>query len=120
MAARGFSIGSGRCDTSALMKAFGIRRYKRPIEPLELPRPEPGPEDLLVRVRAASVNPLDFKIQSGAVKVITPYRMPLVLGNDLSGDVEAVGASVTRFKVGDAVYARLDKDRIGAFAEWAL
>jgi alcohol dehydrogenase len=91
-----------------------------PIERLDLPRPEPGPDDLLVRVRAASVNPLDLKIQSGGVKVVTPYQMPLVLGNDLSGVVEAVGAQVTRFKTGDAVYARLDTDRIGAFAEWAL
>jgi alcohol dehydrogenase len=73
-----------------------------------------------VKVRAASVNPVDFKIRDGGVKVLVPYRFPLVLGNDLAGDVEAVGVSVTRFKPGDAIYARLDKDRIGAFAEWAL
>jgi alcohol dehydrogenase len=102
------------------VKAWGIRRYKDPVELLELPRPEPGPNDLLVKVRAASVNPVDFKIRDGGVKVLIPYRFPLVLGNDLAGDVEAVGVSVTRFKPGDAIYARLDKGRIGAFAEWAL
>jgi len=102
------------------VKAWGIRRYKDPVELLELLRPEPGPNDLLVKVRAASVNPVDFKIRDGGVKVLIPYRFPLVLGNDLAGDVEAVGVGVTRFKPGDAIYARLDKDRIGAFAEWAL
>jgi alcohol dehydrogenase len=100
--------------------AWGIRRYKDPLELLELPRPEPGPNDLLVKVRAASVNPVDFKIRDGGVKVLIAYRFPLVLGNDLAGDVEAAGVRVTRFKPGDAIYARLDKDRIGAFAEWAL
>jgi len=90
------------------------------MELMELPRPEPGPTDLLVRVRAASINPVDFKIRDGAVKVMLPYSFPLVLGNDLAGDVEAVGAGVTKFEVGDAVYARLDKDRIGALAEYAL
>jgi alcohol dehydrogenase len=54
------------------------------------------------------------------VKVLLPYSFPLILGNDLSGDVEAVGPGVSRFKVGDAIYARLDKDRIGAIAEYAL
>ncbi len=102
------------------MKAYGIRRYKTPLELLELPRPPPGPNDLLVKVRAASVNPVDFKIRDGGVKVLIPYKFPLVLGNDLAGDVEAVGAGVTRFKPGDAIYTRLDKDRIGAFAELAL
>src|SRR4051794_15961737 len=102
------------------MKALAIRRYKAPMEIMDLPRPEPGAGDLLVRVRAASVNPIDHKLRDGGVKVLLPYSFPLILGNDLAGDVEAVGPGVTRFKVGDAIYSRLDKDRIGAFAEYAL
>jgi NADPH:quinone reductase-like Zn-dependent oxidoreductase len=90
------------------------------MEMMELPRPEPGPGDLLVRVRAAGVNPLDYKIRDGKVKVLLPFSFPLILGTDLAGDVEAVGPGVTRFKVGDAVYSRLDNGRIGAFAEYAL
>jgi NADPH:quinone reductase-like Zn-dependent oxidoreductase len=76
-------------------------------------------DDLLVRVRAASVNPLDVKTREGKLKLLLKYRPPYVPGNDLAGVVEAVGARVTRFKVGDAVYARLDKARIGAFAQFA-
>ena len=102
------------------MKALAIRRYKGPMEMMDFPRPEPGSGDLLVRVRAASVNPLDYKIRSGGVKVLIPYSFPLILGNDLAGDVEAVGPGETNFKVGDAIYSRLDKDRIGAIAEYAL
>jgi alcohol dehydrogenase len=102
------------------MKALAIRRYGKATELMDLPRPEPGPGDLLVRVRAASVNPVDYKIRDGGVKVMIPYSFPLILGNDLAGDVEAVGPGVTRFAVGDAIYSRLDKDRIGAFAEYAL
>jgi alcohol dehydrogenase len=102
------------------MRALAIRRYKAPMEMMELPRPEPGPGDLLVRVRAASVNPLDYKIRDGVVKVLTPYSFPLILGTDLAGDVEAIGPGVTKFKAGDAIYSRLDKDRIGAIAEYAL
>jgi hypothetical protein len=64
------------------MKALAIRRYKAPMEMMELPRPEPGPGDLLVRVRAASVNPIDYKIRDGVVKVLTPYSFPLILGNE--------------------------------------
>src|SRR5438105_14646740 len=71
------------------MKALAIRRYRAPMEIMELPRPEPGPSDLLVRVRAARVNPLDYKIRDGGVKVLIPYSFPLILGNDLAGDVEA-------------------------------
>jgi NADPH:quinone reductase-like Zn-dependent oxidoreductase len=102
------------------MKALAIRRYKAPMEMIDLPRPEPGPGDLLVRVRAAGVNPVDYKIRDGAVKVLLPFSFPLVLGIDLAGGVEAVGPGVTRFKVGDTIYSSLDNDRIGAFAEYAL
>jgi len=103
------------------MKAALIDRYgrKSPIRVADIPVPSIGDRDLLVQVRAASVNPLDFKIRRGKLKVLLKYRFPLVLGNDLSGIVTAVGAGVTRFKPGDAIYARLDKDRIGAFAEFA-
>jgi alcohol dehydrogenase len=73
-----------------------------------------------VRVRAAGVNPIDYKIRDGAVKVLLPFSFPLILGTDLAGDVDAIGPGVTRFMVGDAVYSRLDNDRIGAFAEYAL
>lgn len=102
------------------MKALAIRRYKAPLEIMELPRPEPGPGELLVRVRAAGVNPIDYKIRDGAVKVLLPFSFPLILGTDLAGDVQAIGPAVTKFELGDAVYSRLDNDRIGAFAEYAL
>jgi NADPH:quinone reductase-like Zn-dependent oxidoreductase len=103
------------------MQAALIPRYGGPevVQLANVPVPAIGPQDLLVQVRAASVNPLDVKTRSGQLKLVLKYRMPLVLGNDLAGTVAAVGAQVTRFKVGDAVYARLDKDRIGAFAEFA-
>jgi alcohol dehydrogenase len=86
----------------------------------DVPVPAVGHDDLLVKVHAASVNPVDTKIRDGKLKVLLKYRMPLVLGNDLAGTVTAVGAGVKRFKVGDAIYARLDKHRIGAFAEYAV
>ncbi len=73
-----------------------------------------------MRVRAASVNPVDYKIRDGVMKVLIPYSFPLILGSELAGDVEAVGSGVTKFKVGEAIYSRLDKDRIGAIAEYAL
>ena len=99
------------------MKAAVIHAYRGPVRIEDVPRPVPGDGDLLVQVRAASVNPVDLKIRAGNLKVLTPYRMPLTLGNDLSGTVVSGG---TRFKPGDEIYARLDKDRIGAFAEYAL
>ena len=104
------------------MKAAFIRRYggNAVVELGELPAPQAGPGELLVEVHAASVNPVDFKIRDGLLKMIVPFGFPLILGNDLSGVVKAVGTGVTRFRSGDAVFARMDKRRIGAFAEFAV
>jgi len=101
------------------MKAFVVERYgdADTVRAGDVPDPQVGDDDVLVRIHAASINPLDLKIRDGDVKVILPYRAPFVLGNDLAGVVVEVGARVTRFVVGDEVYARPDKDRIGAFAE---
>lgn len=102
------------------MKAFSIERYGKPdvLRFGETARPQTGEGDVLVRIHAASINPLDLKIRSGELKLILPYRLPLVMGNDMAGTVVQVGANVRRFKVGDEVYARPDADRIGTFAEY--
>lgn len=104
------------------MRAAVIDRYGSNdlVKVAEVAVPRVGPLDLLVQVRAASVNPLDVKTRNGELKTLLKFRFPLVLGNDLSGVVADVGAHVTRFKKGDAVYARLDSDRIGAFADLAV
>jgi NADPH:quinone reductase-like Zn-dependent oxidoreductase len=72
----------------------------------------------MVEIHAAGVNLLDGKIRDGEFKLILPYRLPLVLGNDVAGVVVRVGANVRRFKPGDEVYARPAQDRIGTFAEY--
>jgi len=104
------------------MKAALIDRYgsNDVVRVTDIAVPMMGAMDLLVQVHAASVNPLDIKTRDGKLKTLLKYRFPLVLGNDLSGVVSDVGEGVTRFKKGDAVYARLDKDRIGTFAEFAV
>ncbi len=104
------------------MKAAVIRRFggNDAVRVTDVALPVVGATDLLVRVHAASVNPVDVKTRDGKLKTLLKYRLPLVLGNDLAGVVAEVGSSVTRFKKGDAVYARVDKERIGTFAEWAV
>ncbi|MEU4704643.1 NADP-dependent oxidoreductase [Nonomuraea dietziae] len=83
----------------------------------DVPDPRVGADDVLIRIHAASVNPLDLKTRDGEFKAILPYRVPFILGNDLAGVVVGVGAAVSRFAVGDEVYARPGKDRIGTFAD---
>lgn len=100
------------------MKAFLIDRYgKHQGRLAEVPDPEPGIHDVLVKVHASSVNQLDSKISKGEFKLILPYRFPLIMGNDVAGVVVRVGSGVRTFKPGDEVYARPPDARIGGFAE---
>ncbi|MHA4410990.1 MULTISPECIES: NADP-dependent oxidoreductase [Bacillus] len=101
------------------MKAMIIDRYgKVPMRMAEVPTPEINGYEVLAEIHAASINPIDFKIRDGKVKMLLKYEMPLILGNDFSGVIVKVGSQVTRFKVGDAIYARPRKNKIGTFAEY--
>jgi len=104
------------------MQAFVLSGYGGPEHTAltEVPRPSPRASELLVRVHAAGLNPVDFKTRAGALKIIRNYPLPIVMGNELSGVVEAVGAGVTRFAKNDRVFARVDKNYMGAFAEFAV
>jgi len=99
------------------MRAFVVKEYKGPLQQADVPDPVVGEHDVLVQVQAAGLNMLDEKIRAGEFKQILPYKLPQVLGNDVAGTVIGVGTKVQGFKLGDQVYARPDKDRIGTFAE---
>lgn len=101
------------------MKAFIIDRYGSAdrVRYGEVAEPELREDDVLIEIHAAGVNPLDSKIRDGAFKLLLPYRLPLILGNEFAGVVMSVGSRVRRFRPGDEVYARPDKQRIGTFAQ---
>ena len=104
------------------MKALVLTRYGGPeaTELRDVPAPTPGPDDILVRVHAAGLNPVDFKIRDGMLKVVQGFKMPVVMGNEFAGVVEACGTNVTGFSPGDRIFARVPKERMGAFAELAV
>lgn len=104
------------------MKAIQIKNYSKNINTVlcDIPIPEVGDTDVLIRVKAAAVNPLELLIINGNIKLIQNYNMPLTLGNECSGIIEKVGKNVKEFKNGDAVYTRLPIQRIGAFAEYVV
>ncbi|HXC06145.1 MAG TPA: NADP-dependent oxidoreductase [Bacteroidia bacterium] len=104
------------------MRAFVIKRYGGPeaLELTDVPKPSPGPGEVLIRVYAAGLNPVDFKMRAGKLRAIKRYTFPLVAGNELSGVVVGKGSGVTRFAEGDRVFTRVDKDKLGAFAEYAV
>jgi len=104
------------------MKAAILKKYDKngsDVEIMDVPVPEISSDDVLVKIRVAGVNPLDNMIIRGEVKMITPYKLPLIMGNEFSGVVEKVGNNVDEFSVGDRVYCRMPLDKIGAFAEFA-
>ena len=103
------------------MKAAQIKKYTKGIKVSvnEVFIPEPNENEVIIKVMAAAVNPLDILQLTGSVRLIQDYRMPLTLGNECSGIVEKTGNNVKDFRAGDRVYTRLPINRIGAFAEYA-
>jgi NADPH:quinone reductase-like Zn-dependent oxidoreductase len=102
------------------MKAIRIHQYGGPevLAQVEMQRPAPGANEVLIKVQAASVNPFDWKVRAGYMKDFLPLTFPATLGWDVSGTVEEVGPNVTRFKRGDEVYTRLEAG--GGYAEYAV
>jgi NADPH:quinone reductase-like Zn-dependent oxidoreductase len=98
------------------MRALILSRYGGPEHTAltDFPAPSPRAGEILVRVHAAGLNPVDYKTRAGALRVIRNYRLPIVMGSELSGVVEAIGPGVMRFANGDPVFARVDKDIMGA------
>ncbi len=104
------------------MKAVSIYSYGGPdvLVYEDAPRPHPADGEVLVRVNAAGINPVDWKIREGHLKDMLHHTFPLVLGWDVSGVVEAVGSGLTRIKAGDEVFSRPDIMRDGAYAEFIV
>ena len=103
------------------MKSFYITKYDKtsPLKFGDLPIPDISADQVLVEMHYASLNPIDFKIKHGDLKMVLPMKFPLILGNDGSGIVSKIGNNVKHFKVGDEVYLRPDKNSgIGTLAEF--
>jgi len=103
------------------MKALVFKRYGKPgqVAFADLPRPTPKPDEVLVQVHAAGLNPIDNMIPKGTFKPILRFRLPATLGSDLAGVVVEVGSRVTRFRPGDEVFASIFDLGEGALAEFA-
>lgn len=104
------------------MKAVRIHKYGGPevLTYEDAPRPQPGAGEVLIRVHAAGVNPVDRAIREGYFKERLQYKLPFVPGWDVAGVVETVGSGVTRLKPGDEVYGRTDLAREGSYAEYMV
>ena len=98
------------------MKAVVIHRYGPPdvLTIRDVRKPEPGPGHVRIRVQAASVNPIDWRIRSGAFRFLLPQKFPLILGFDVAGTIDVIGTGVEGFHLGDRVYSRLESKAVGA------
>src|SRR6266496_269645 len=104
------------------MKALVLKRYGGldQVAFADLPRPALQPDEILVQVHAAGLNPIDYMIPKGTFKPMLRFQLPATLGSDLAGIVMDVGNRVTRFKPGDAVFASIFDLGTGALAEFAV
>ena len=104
------------------MKAVAVRALRGTPELMDLPRPSPGSQEVLVRMVAAGVNPLDWKVVDGFYDGKWPHQFPLILGVDGSGWVESVGAEVKRFRVGDPIFGQFLHPPVGTgtYAEYTI
>src|SRR5262249_42816988 len=105
-----------------LMAAVRMEKYGGPevLAYENVPKPEPAADEVLIRVRATAVNPVDWMIREGHMKGWLDYQMPHILGCEVAGTVESTGRGVKRLKPGDAVYAYTSFAREGAYAEYAI
>jgi len=104
------------------MKAVVINKFggNDIVEIQNMPRPAPGPNEVLIKVHAASINPVDWKIRNGMLKIFTGSRFPMVLGRECAGEIVETGGEVTKYKQGDRVIGVPSIKRMGAFAEYAI
>src|SRR5690242_13298865 len=102
----------------AMMKAVRVHAFGGPdaLQFEDAPRPEPGEDEILIRVMAAGVNPVDASLRAGRFARMLGTKLPLIPGLDVAGVIESAGAKVTKFKPGDAVYACLNIRRAGGYA----
>lgn len=102
------------------MKAFIVKRYgkKEKLHLTEVAEPIINEHEVLVQIHAAAINLLDTLIKNGDFKIFLPYKTPFINGHDMAGVVTKVGARVSKFKVGDEVYARPADFKVGTFAEY--
>lgn len=107
---------------STTMRALVLTRYGGPevAQLRAVPRPQPARGEVLVRVHAAGLNPVDYKTRDGMLKVVQRYPLPVVMGNELAGVVEALGDGVMSVTEGDRVFARMPKGAMGGLAEYAV
>lgn len=113
---------AGAAADSATMKVIVVHEYGGPevLKYEDAPRPEPKENEVLIRVKAASVNPVDVAIRKGYLKEFTGNKFPLILGMDASGVVEKVGANVHKFKIGDPVLAFFTLAGEGGYAQFVV
>lgn len=103
-----------------MMKAVSINGYNATPSVEEVPSPSPGAGEVVVRVKAAGLNPLDVKLHRGYMEQSFPLQFPYTLGTDFSGRIEAIGTGVQGWKIGDVIIGRTDPTAGGAIAEYVV